>query len=266
MNQNTTATRLQDSPETLKGCLWATFTAAMIGGFVLLAWIAIQRTEIHSARFDLREAEAKITELLKELDSACKAHAAAANELNARLVKAEEDKRAAEQAANEAASAARQGSSADHVDAIRGAQSEQRGEFPIPSGREFVEFIQEHLRRMAGPVEGQLADYAEEVDFHDKPRASLKAIENDRRQWAQRYPVREIGVKTDVRPEVNVQRAQGGGWVATIVFQWSWQYRTRSGGTLAGVTKDTWKVVPSAKGLRLISEHSADPLTGQPKD
>jgi hypothetical protein len=117
---------------------------------------------------------------------------------------------------------------------------------------------------MTGPVDAEMPDYADEVDFHDKPHASLRVIENDRRQWIQRFPVRQIFKAT--QPRIDVIQVPGGSWVATATFDFRWQFKSRVGAVIAGMSRDTWKIIPSAPGFKIIAEHSADPVTGQPKD
>ena len=126
-------------------------------------------------------------------------------------------------------------------------------------------FIKAHLSHMMESVEAQLGDYAENVDFHDKPHASLRVIETDRSQWAQRYPVRAI-FKDEIQPQLSAVRDAAYGWIATATFNWRWEFRTRTGAVMRGVVRDTWKIAPTPQGLKIISEHSADPVTGVSKD
>ena len=110
---------------------------------------------------------------------------------------------------------------------------------------------------MMGPVAGQLADYSEVTDFHDKPNASLQAIEIDRSRWEEKWPRRLI-YKDDVTPDVVFSRDPYFNWVATAEFNWRWVFWSRTGAIIQGVYRDTWKIAPGVGGLKIISEHSVD--------
>jgi hypothetical protein len=134
-----------------------------------------------------------------------------------------------------------------------------------PTVEGLTAFIKTHLARMAESVEAQLPDYAEEVDFHDKPHASQATIKAEREALGQKFPVRLI-LKEEIQPRISAIRDTRYSWVATAIFDWRWVYRSRTGAQVHGVTRDTWKIIPVGDGFKIVSEHSTDPVTGQSKD
>jgi hypothetical protein len=184
--------------------------------------------------------------------------------LSEQLANAEAAQLAAEKEAKEAAAKASRLEENSHKTnkmAVEPTQSQSSE----PNGQELEAFIKAHLFRMTQPVEMQLGDYADLVDFHDKPHASQVNIAADRKQWAQKFPFRTV-FANEIHPQLSAMRDAQYGWVATAVFDWRWEYRSRSGAILRGVTRDSWKIVPTADGLKITSEHSADSVTGQSKD
>jgi hypothetical protein len=114
-------------------------------------------------------------------------------------------------------------------------------------------------------VEGQLADYATEVDFHDNPHASLQDIANDRERWAEKWPRRMIQM-SGVMPQIDFYQDASYGWQAVVLVEWQWVFVNRSGMMLRGVYRDTLKIAPTVQGMKIISEHSVDAATGRSRD
>jgi len=276
----------EDPTEVLRGCFWAVATGAPFVFFIVFAWLGIQRTEI------LFEHRWRIAAQI-ELENERRMYNAAIADLNQRLAKAEAAQRDAEEKANaamEGKTRAEMGHAWDHreagsVDELHAVPANDPqvpvmadsqatsavtvAETPavaaMPSTAEITEFIKLHLGRMTGPVVGQLVDYAEDTDFHDKLHASLQTIANDRLGWAQRWPRRVI-YKDEIVPEVVLNRDPYFSWVATAQFTWRWLFWSRSGSPLQGVYRDTWKIIPGAAGFKIVSEHSVDAATGRSRD
>jgi hypothetical protein len=266
MNQQHEFASEEVTPETFEGCLWALATGGVVLVSFFVAWLSIQRGEIIFERHERRVAEQQATVALRERDAVRTERNATVNAMNERLMKAEAARTAAERETRiTARSPAMRGLTPQPAETVVATTAPLPAGMAAPSARELTTFIKSHLLHMTDSVEAQLPDYAEEVDFHDKPRASLLMIENDRRQWTQKYPVRFI-FKDEIRPEITVSKNAVYGWVATATFDWRWVYKSRAGGMMRGVTRDTWKIVPSAQGFKIISERSIDPATGQPKD
>jgi hypothetical protein len=277
----------EDSTEVLRGCFWAVTTSAPFILLILFTWLAFQRAEIlyernwriglgrelgiergqwnttlatlnqrlaqaEAAQTDAEtkaataldakdRAEAQFAQVEKEFSSVGAAGSLPVNE-------------GTPQAAVETAAAASAGPVTDPPPATA-----------VPSTDEITEFIKAHLARMMGPASGQLVDYADDTDFHDMPHASLPAIELDRSRWEEKWPRRLI-FKDYVTPEVVFNSDPNFGWVATAVFNWRWLFWSRTGETDQGFYRDTWKIVPGAGGMKIISEHSVDATTGRSRD
>jgi hypothetical protein len=263
MNASHPLTASTLSPKIFERGLWAFATAGILLLFFFTSWLGIQRAEIAAAAQLQHETEQKAQAALRD---AWRDHAAAVNLLTERLKKAEAARLAAEKAAREiAANAGKAAGSQPAVESAREKSSTSQAGIPDPTAQELMAFVKAHLSRMTGPVDAQMPDYAEEVDFHDKPHASQAMIENDRKQWSQKYPVRSI-FKDEIQPNFTARRDAQYGWVASAIFDWRWEYRSRTGAILRGVTRDTWKIIPGAHGFKIIFEHSADPATGVPRD
>ncbi|GEM_PF-3605086 len=279
----------EDSPAVLRGVLWALATGTAAVLFVLATWLGIQREQIVTDRRGREMAE-------RERDIAYTEKDAAIQSCNERLAQAESARATAENQAQLALQAkntaeAQRDEDERQLTAVRATQARRltgggtvepqaiksttaAGETPSaqaapnvspPSATEITDFIRAHLARMMGPVESQLGDYTEEVDFHDKPHASLRNIEAEREGWAQKWP-RRIILKDEVVPQMSATTDPVFGWRATAVFNWRWFFAGRSGAAVRGVYRDTWKIVPTAQGLKIISEHSVDAITGRSRD
>ncbi len=116
-----------------------------------------------------------------------------------------------------------------------------------------------------GAVQAQMNDYAEPCDFHDKPQASLQTILAEREYLAQHWPVRFIDVN-HVYPQISVSNDATAGWTASVTFDWRWVFTNRSGTRAQGVYRDRWKLIDSAQGIKIVSEHSVDAATGRSRD
>jgi hypothetical protein len=283
MNNTRSLTMSEDSPEVLKGTLWAAITVAAVGGFFLLTWLGIQHEQAMRYKQNWQEAEAERDEVRRESDVAIR-------DLNVRLNQSEEARTKAKSQAEEALDAkAKAETERDEFQrelaTVRGipiepppspnnsepsiAQSSSSalstGAVP-PSTTDIANFIRNHLARMMGAVASQLGDYyADGVDFHDNPRASLQAIGADRERWAEKWPRRTI-LASEVSPEITINQDPYFGWQATAVFNWRWFFWSRSGAAVRGVYRDTWRIVPGAQGMKITSEHSVDAATGRSRD
>jgi hypothetical protein len=264
MNQPHPLTAATLSPKIFERGLWALATAGSVFLFFFTSWLAMQRKEIAGAARLQRETEQKAQAALRD---AWRDRAAAVNLITERLKKSEAARLAAEKSVRELASNTGNKTVAPQpaVEIAREKAGPLPAGIPDPTAPQLMAFVKAHLSRMTQAVEAQMADYAEEVDFHDKPQASHLMIESDRRQWSLRFPVRTI-FKDEIQPRFTAIRDVQYGWVATAIFDWRWEYRSRTGAVLRGVTRDTWKIIPGVQGFQLISEHSADPATGVPKD
>jgi hypothetical protein len=283
-------TENQESPELLKGCLWALGIGAALVTFTLTTYIGIQRAEIAIEQRKQREVEDEVVAIQREKDAVRQQDEGTINMLNDRLAKAETARLDAEAKARSAeANAARVGASISPLEAVKSSRpaiappslsapepvfdaakipgAPMPADITTPSAQEITNFIKLHLFHMTGPVEAQLADYADAqaVDFHEKTQATLKAIETDRRAWVQKWPVRVIFIN-EIQPQIAITRDAANSWVASATFDWRWQFKSRSGTVAHGVTRDTWKIIPWQASFRIVSEHTVDPATGQLKD
>jgi hypothetical protein len=279
-------TMTEDSPEVLKGTVWAVVTVAMLVGFFLLAWLGIQREVAMQYKGDWELEKAERTADCNERDSTIRACNERISQLAVAGAKAETQ---AQQALDAKTNAELERDQLKQEVAVLRATRAAPEEAPAPAGMnepailqaqrvnssttapvapsavDITNFVKGHLSRMMGSAESQLADYAEQVDFHDKPRASLQMIETDRESWAQKWPRRMI-IAGEVAPQITVSQDAYYGWQATVVFNWRWFFWSRSGATARGVYHDTWRIVPSAQGMKIISEHSVDAATGRSRD
>jgi hypothetical protein len=218
------------------------------------------------AHFKQREAELETSAVQAERNAERRDHAEKLKSLNERLAKSEAARLAAEKEARDIATNAFNSATPSNTAEVSKAKAEQAPRrTQDPNGEELTTFIKVHLAHMAESVDAQMPDYAQEVDFHDKPHASQMTIKNERDQLTQKFPVRLI-LKDEIQPQISAVRDARYGWVATATFDWKWVYKSRTGALVRGVTRDTWKIIPAADGFKIISEHSADPTTGQAKD
>jgi hypothetical protein len=274
MNEPHQLTNETASLEIYQRCVWALTTAGLVMFFFFSAWFSIQRVKVFHAQYRQREAEFQADTARGERDDARRQLGDTTRALNERLAKAEAARLAAEKEAHDlaaekeahdlAASAFNAAVPSRPAEAPSKPASAPKGS-SSPTVQELTLFIKTHLTHMTEPVEAQLPDYADEVDFHDKPHASQIMIRNDREQWLQKYPFRLI-LKDEIQPQISAVRDTRFGWIATATFDWRWVYKSRSGALARGVTRDTWKIIPSPEGFKIISEHSADPATGVAKD
>ena len=276
----------EDSTEVLRGCFWAVAMGAPFVLLILFTWLGVQRREIILERDGRIAAEQELDITQRERDSTVAI-------LNQRLEKAQTARSDAEAKASAALDAktraeAQFAQDEQELSLIRTARSVPANDAPVqvsqqspaaappadtqtppatavPNAAEIADFVRTHLGRMMGPVAGQLADYFEVTDFHDKPSASREAIAMDRTRWEEKWPRRLI-FKDEVRPEVVFNSDPNFNWVATAVFNWRWAFWGRTGTMIQGVYRDTWKIVPGVGGLKLISEHSVDAATGRSRD
>jgi hypothetical protein len=281
-------TATDDSPQLLKGCLWALATAATLVIFVQIMWLGILRNGLAAEKRDrimaeterdtaIREGNAAIQSLNERLGKALMAKADAENK--AQLAVDAKNKAEAQRDQDErmlaslnagravpVGAASPQGTTEPEPQSVQLVSAAPEAQtVSSPSSSDVVNFIRNHLARMMGPAESQLADYASEVDFHDKPYASLQAIATDRERWAQKWPRRIIQMSGGM-PEVVFSKDASYGWQATVAFDWQWFFQSRSGAAVRGVYRDTWKIVPTAQGMKIISEHSVDAATGRSRD
>lgn len=257
-------------PEIYRRGMWAVtiFGAGVI--FYFAAWIGIQRAEIVAISKEKREAEQRNIEVARERDDALRERVNTTRRLNDQVAKTEAARLEIENKLRDLMerTITTEPSATAETRVPSSPQTTKPQVAPGSSGpnaQELAMFIKAHLTRMTESVEAQLEDYADEVDFHDKPHATLRMIENDRKSWAQKYPVRFI-FKDEIQPQFSAVRDPSYGWMATATFNWRWEFKARSGALMRGMTRDTWRIVPMNGGYRIISEHSADPVTGQPKD
>ena len=266
MNELHPLTNSPVSKDTYEQLSWALATGAILIVFFFLCWLSIQRTQIFIARRHQFEAEDRASAAERERDKAQRESAETAKDLNEKLANAEAAREAAEKEAREvAAKAFNSAASATATETVKEKPAQPPTRMPDPTVEGLTAFIKAHLSHMAESVEAQLPDYAEEVDFHDKPHASQTTIKTEREAVAQKFPVRLI-LKDEIQPQIAAVRDARYGWLATATFDWRWIYRSRSNSLVRGVTRDTWKIIPSANDFKIISEHSADPVTGQSKD
>ena len=272
----------QNSPELLKRLLWALTTFGIVLVFFFLAWLSIQRAKILIAQRRQYEAEAQTVVVQNERDAALRDRDKSVSELNQRLAKVEVARQEAENKLQASlANAAKLGSNLQlpsYEMAVPEPASAPPASAPpasasalaaqaVPSNEELTTFIRGHLSRMmAGPVEVEAADYAEEgVDFHGK-RSTRRMIETERRAWAQKFPVRET-VPQKVQPQITFGQRGTYPWLATAIFDWPWAMRSRTGSVSKGVSRDIWKIAPAADGaFKIVMERSVDPVTGASKD
>jgi len=284
----------EDSTEVLRGCFSAVAMGAPFILLILFTWLGVQRREIVLERDGRIAAEQELDATQRERDSTVAL-------LTQRLAKADAARRDAEAKASAALDAKTRAEvqfaqDEQELSLIRAARSVAASDAPaqvsqqspvaapvadtqtppvpvaalppattVPSAAEITEFVRMHLGRMMGPVAGQLADYFEVTDFHDKPNASLEAIAMDRTRWEEKWPRRLI-FKDDVRPEVVFNSDPNFTWVATAEFNWRWAFWGRTGTMIQGVYRDTWKIVPGVGGLKIVFEHSVDAATGRSRD
>lgn len=245
--------------------LWALGVGCLVLLFFFVSWLSTQRAEILSAHKHSREVEEQSAVALRARDAVIQERLVRIKALDERLAKSETARFAAEKEARDIAESAVKSISPT----LSAPQSQKRVATQAatlnPTAPELTAFIQMHLAHMTEAVESQMGDYAEEVDFHDKPHATIRAIENERRSWAQKFPVRVI-YKDEIQPKFTALQDATHGWIVTAVFQWRWVFKSQSGSVAHGTTRDTWKIVPSPQGFKIISEHSADPATGASKD
>jgi hypothetical protein len=284
----------EDSTEVLRGCFWAVANAAPFILFILLTWLGILRGQLAQERNRRIADEQELDVTQRERDSTVAL-------LTQRLANVDAARRDAEAKASTASDAkaraeAQFAQEEQELSSIRAARSVPANDSPaqasqqspvaapaldtqtppapvtappaattVPSAAEIADFVRMHLGRMMGPVAGQLADYFDVTDFHDKPNASLEAIGMDRSRWEEKWPRRLI-FKDDVRPEVVFENDPNFNWVATATFNWRWVFWSRAGTMIQGVYRDTWKIVPGVGGSKIISEHSVDAATGRSRD
>lgn len=238
-------------------CVWSLSVGGIVAAFFFSSWMTIQRVKVSKAEVRQHEAE-------QELADTQRRHADEIKNLNEQIAKAQAGRFAAEKEARKiAANVGQSNAAADRIDKAMSPQA--KGMVSEPNAQELEAFIKAHLFRMMQSAEVQVEDYADAVEFHDKARASKAMIENERKQMNQKFPVRVI-FKDEIQPRFAAARDAEYGWVAEAVFDFRWEYRSRTGAVLRGVTRDTWKIVPTVQGLKIIAEHSADPVTGQSRD
>jgi hypothetical protein len=285
----------EDSPDVLKGCLWVLAKLSAIVTVVLLSGIGMEHTKMlidekarHGAEEErdaaYKEKNTEIQNLNGELTKAQTARETAESKLEAALAANAQDEEAYKEAEAHLDQVERELAALRVAPAAAGGPPVSQSApqvFAAPmrmpsvnaltpraatlSYDDVINFVKGHLARMTGPPEGQLSDYAAEVDFHDKPHASLQDIANDRERWAEQWPRRIIQM-TGVMPEVELNKDASYGWEATVLFDWNWLFTNRSGMMLRGVDRDTWKIVPTAEGMKIIFEHSVDASTGRARD
>lgn len=267
MNETNYLTEEALPPELYRRGMWALTILGATTTFIFFAWLAIQRAEIVTARRETREAEERNNEVQRERDDALRERIDTTKRLTDMVAKTEAARLAAERKLRELEERAISSGAASPAQAALAPNPnlQPRTVSSGPKAEELTAFIKAHLIHMTEAVESELPDYAADVDFHDKPHASIQAIENDRKQWALRYPTRVI-FTDEIQPQFSAIRDAGFGWIATATFTWRWAFRSRTGATMRGMTRDTWKIVPSNGGFRIVAEHSADPVTGQSKD
>lgn len=281
-----TLANTEDSPDLLRNCVWALATFSAVGTLVMLSWLGIQRGKMIVAEQErdaaYTERDTEVRNLSEQLMKAQTAQANSESKLEAALSASAQNEEECKEAKAQIEQNKRELANLRTVPA--GAVSPPvsqpdttTSEMPTvaanpaipgatpPSSDEVLNFVKGHLARMMGPVAGELDDYAEQVDFHDKPYASLQTIANDRERWAQKWPRRIIQM-SGVMPQIDFNEDATYGWQAVVVVQWNWIFWNRSGMMLRGVNRDTWKIVPTAQGVKIISEHSVDAATGRSRD
>jgi hypothetical protein len=288
-NRYLTLATTEDSPELLKGCLWALGTLSVVLLFLMLSLLAVQggrRILDEQARASAEqerdaayaERDTDVRNLNAQLANAQTAQATSESKLEATLAANAQYEEELKSVKSQIEESRREPSALQIVPSgVGGAVDSQPApsftEIPAPTANpvisaatppspdEVLNFVRGHLARMMGPVSGELGDYAEQVDFHDKPYASLQTIANDRERWAQKWPRRFIQLCGGM-PHLSFNTDAS----VTISFDWAWKMWARNGKMVNGVYRDTWKVIPTEQGLRIIAEHSVDPSTGRSRD
>ncbi|MDR3404237.1 MAG: hypothetical protein P4L99_17190 [Chthoniobacter sp.] len=263
MNYSNTLNGETTPPGIYQRCLWALAIFGIVLIFFFISWLSIQRVAILVAHRQTREAEQRILVAQRERDEARRQGAAVVKELREQLAKVDAERAAAEKDSKERVIYTTRASASPHSESAGPKIGVRQTLASEPNAQELKAFIQAHLSRMAGTVD--VSDYADQVDFHDKPRAAIELIENERKQWAQKYPVRVI-FADEIQPQFSAVRDATYPWVATAIFNWRFEFRTRTGAVIRGVARDIWKIAPTNSGLRIVAEHSADPTTGASKD